>query len=80
MLFALIMFFTEILNIIKTMIKGFVHNILTLLLSEMVYHMFKCVLQAVYRCCKKKIREQKAINPFINFINLLQLSSLSNTL
>jgi len=52
-LFALIIFFTEILNIIRIMIKGFVHNKLMLLLSEMMYHMFKCVLQAVYRCCKK---------------------------
>jgi hypothetical protein len=62
------------------MIKGFVCNKLTLLKSEMVYHMFKCVLQAVYRGCKKKIRKQKAINSFINFINLLQLSSVSNIL
>jgi len=62
------------------MIKGFVHKKLMLLLSEMVYHMFKCVLQAVYRCCKKKIREQKAVNSFIHFINLLQLLYVSNIL
>jgi len=57
-LFALIIFLTEILNIIRTMIKGSVHNKLMLLMSEMVYHMVKCVLQAVYKCCKKN-RKQK---------------------